>query len=50
MPVALISKAIEEAKQKFAGEKVDEADMKSKARVLQAVIKNLALEANIDLN
>ncbi len=50
MPIDLINKAIEEAKEKLAGEKVDRSDMKLKARVLKAVIKNFALEVNINLD
>lgn len=49
MSIDLINKAIKEAKEKLAGEKVDKSDMKSKARVLKAVIKDLALEVNINL-
>jgi hypothetical protein len=50
MPIDLISKAIEEAREKVADEKVDKSDMKSKARVFKTIIKDLALEGNIDLN
>jgi len=50
MPIDLINKAMEEAKEKLAGEKADKSDMKLKARVLKAAIKNLALEVNINLN
>jgi hypothetical protein len=49
MPIHLINKAIGEAKEKLAGEKVDKSDVKSKARLLKAVIKDLALRVNIDL-
>ena len=50
MSIDLINKAIEEAKEKLAGEKADKSDVKSKARALKAVIKDLALEININLN
>lgn len=50
MPIDLISTAIEEVKEILMNEKVDKYDMKSKARILKAKIKNLALEVNIDLN
>jgi len=50
MPIDLINKAIEEAKERIAAEKVDKSDIKSKARVLKAVIKVLASEVNVDLN
>ena len=38
------------AKEKLAGEKVDNSDMKSKARILRAVIKDIALTVNINLD
>jgi hypothetical protein len=50
MPIDLINKAIREAKEKLAGEKVGKSDMKSKAKTLKAVITALASEANINLN
>jgi len=50
MPIDLIDKAIEEAKEKLASEKVDKSDMKSTARVLKAVIKDLAFKVNIKLD
>ena len=50
MSMDLINKAIEETKEKLAGDKVVESDVKSKARVLKAVIKDLASKANINLN
>ncbi len=50
MPIDLINEAIKEAKEKLAGEKVDNSDMKSKARILRAVIKDIALKVNINLD
>jgi len=50
MSIDLINKAIKEAKEKLVSEKVDKADMKSKARVLKAVFKDLALKVNINLD
>lgn len=50
MPIDLINKAIKEAREKITGEKIAESDVKSKARVLKAVIKNLAVKLNINLN
>lgn len=50
MPIDLINKAIEEATEKLAGEKVDTSDMKSKAKMLKAVVKDLAINANVNLN
>jgi len=42
--VDLINKAIKEVKDKLATEKVDKSDMKSKARILKSVIKDLVLK------
>lgn len=50
MSIELINEAIKEAKEKLAGEKVDNSDMKSKARILRAVIKDIALKVNINLD
>jgi hypothetical protein len=50
MPIDLINKSIEKAKEKLAGEKVDKSDVKSKAKVLKAIIKDSAIKANVNLN
>ena len=50
MPIDLIDKAIEQAKQELAREKVDKSDIKAKARTLKATIKDLASRANVALN
>jgi len=50
MVIELIDKAIQETKKKLLSDNADELDMKSKARILKAVIKDLALEANVDLS
>ena len=50
MSIDLINKAIKEAKEKLASEKIDKSDMKSKAMILKAIIKDLALKANINLD
>jgi len=50
MSIKLINKAIKEAKEKLASEKVDNSDMKSKTRILRAVIKDIALKVNINLD
>ena len=50
MPVELINKAIKEVKEKLISEKVNETDIKSKAKILKAIIKELALKANVNLN
>ena len=50
MPIESINKAIKETKKKLLSEKADESDMKSRARILKAVIKDSALKANVNLN
>ncbi len=50
MSIDLINKAIEEAKKKLVSEKLAESDMKSKAKILKAVINDLALKGNVNLN
>ena len=50
MPVDLINKAIAQAREKLAGDKVDEADVKLKARVFKAVIKDSASQVDINLD
>lgn len=49
MPIHLISKAIEVTNEKLAGEKADQSDMKSKARMIKSIIQDLAIENHIDL-
>jgi hypothetical protein len=46
----LIKRAMKEAKDKIAGLKVDATDIKSKAGVLKAVIKDSALKEKINLD
>jgi len=48
--IDLINKAIKEAKEKLASEKVDKSDMKSKAKILKAIIKDSALKVNSNLD
>ena len=50
MPIGLIKGAIQEAKAKLELGKADEIDMKSKAKIVKAIIKDLALEAHINLD
>ena len=50
MSIELINKAIAEAKEKLVNEKVVEPDMKSKAKILKAKIKDIALEGNVNLS
>ena len=50
MPIELINKAIKEVKEKFISEKVNETDMKLKAKILKVIIKELALKAKVNLD
>jgi len=50
MSIESINKAIENAKEKFVSEKIAESDMKSKAKILKVVIKDLALKSNVNLS
>ncbi|MBC8387179.1 MAG: DUF3795 domain-containing protein [Actinobacteria bacterium] len=49
MTIDLIKKASIEAKKKFADKEISKTDIKSKANILKATIKNYALKANINL-
>ena len=49
MPIRSINTAMDEAKKKIADEKVGKSDLKSKAKILKAAIKDLASKANIRL-
>ena len=50
MTIESINKAIAEANKKLVSEKVAESDMNSKAKILKAVLKDLALRCNVNLN
>ena len=50
MPIELINKAIKEVKEKLILEKVNETDMKLKAKILKVIIKELALRADVNLD
>jgi hypothetical protein len=50
MPIELINRAIKESKKELAGEKVDESDVKSRAKILKAIIADLALKTDINLD
>ena len=49
MPVSLIEKAISEAKEIMANNRVNDLDIKSKARILKSIIQVLASKSDIDL-
>jgi len=50
MPIDSIDKSIKKAKEKLAHEKIKNSDMKSKAKILKAIAKELALKARINLD
>ena len=50
MSIDLMIGAIKEAKIQFANENIDESDMRSKAKILKAVIKEIALRNDIHLD
>jgi len=49
MPVSLIEKAINEAREIIANNQINESDIKSKARLLKSTIQDLASKSDIDL-
>jgi hypothetical protein len=49
MPPDLIRQAIHEMEVLLAGEQVDSSDLKAKAKAMRTLIKELALQADIDL-
>ena len=50
MPIDLIDKAVAQVKASLAGNGVDKSDMKARAKILKAAIKELASQARINLN
>lgn len=50
MSIKLINESIEEANRKIVIEKIDKSDIKSKTKIMKAVIKDLALKANVNLD
>ena len=50
MPVEMINKAIKQTKKRLISEKVDESDIKSRAKIIKAEIKDLALKDDVNLN
>ena len=50
MSIELINGAIKESKEKLASEKIDESDVKSKAKILKAIIADLAVKTNVNLD
>ena len=48
--IEYINKAIQETKKKLLSDNIDEFDVKSKARILKAAIKDLAIKTNVNLS
>jgi len=49
MSIELINEAIKEAKKRFTSEKVDKSDIKSKAKILNSIIKDICLSSNVNM-
>lgn len=49
MSISLINQAIDEMKQKLSDNHIDNSDVKAKAKVLRAIIQELASKSGIDL-
>jgi len=49
MPVSLIGKAISEATEIMTNNRINESDIKSKARILKSIVQDLASKSDIDL-
>ncbi len=49
MPINLIYDAVKKSNKKIVSEEIDKSDIKAKAKILKAVVKNLALKTNVDL-
>jgi len=50
MPINLINEAMKEAKKKIVSEKIDNSDMKSKAKILKSTIRNITAKSNINMD
>ncbi len=48
IPINLINQAMKEAKKKIVSEKIDNSDMKLKAKVLKLTIKDIIVKSNIN--
>ena len=49
MPIELINSAIRESNKQLGGKQVDKSDVKAKAKILKAIIKDFASKANVNL-
>ena len=50
MPINLINEAMKEAKKKIVSEKIGKSDIKSKAKIMKSLIKDMAVKSNINMN
>jgi hypothetical protein len=50
MPIELISRALKESKKKIVNGKLDASDVKSKAKIIKAILEDLAFKAHINLD
>jgi hypothetical protein len=50
MPINLINEAMKQAKKKIVSEKIDNSDMKLKAKIMKSLIKDMAVRSNINMN
>ena len=50
MPINLINEAMKEAKKKIVSEKIGKSDIKSKAKIMKSLIKDMAGNSNINMN
>ena len=50
MSIKLINNALKETKEKLISEKIDNSDLKLKAKVLKTILKESAFKANINLD
>jgi len=48
MPINLINEVIKEAKKRIVSEKIDNSDMKLKAKILKSTIKDIIVKSNIN--
>ena len=50
MSVESINEVIRKAQSRIVGEKIDKADIKSKAKIVKSTIKDIALESNVNMD
>ena len=50
MPINMINEAMKEAKKRIVSEKIDNSDIKSKAKILKSTIKDMAVRYNINMD